>query len=69
MKWINVKDKLPRPSKKKNQAVKCLCWSKSGVFISYYSTTTERFLNYQYPYFLEIKGVTHWMPLPKPPTN
>ena len=56
--WISVKDRLP------NIGCYVLFVRGNKIYgVGAYSDTYRDFFSGQFP----VKGVTHWMPLPKPP--
>lgn len=66
MKWISVKDEMPKP-----HSGLCLMFCKidSGaerVSIGYYQDTYSQWVN-NAPIIGNINKVTHWMPLPNEP--
>lgn len=62
MKWISVKDSLPEVGKK----VLVYCKeNKNDYEIGAYSDTYRGFFVRQTWY----ENITHWMPLPQPPTG
>jgi len=71
MKWIKVSDKLPKIGEmvilflpEKGHRLKSV---ESGSLYITRSTDMKRFrLTYR---AVESKEVTHWMPMPKPPTE
>jgi hypothetical protein len=56
--WISVNDRLPE------LAVSVLAWKPCGPFVGFYDDDTWTVTTDQY----SECGITHWMPLPKPPT-
>lgn len=72
MKWISAKDELP----KENCNVIIYCYNNDNGVITNYVDAAEfyrcpEFGNYWFCDLdyegTEIRGVTHWMPLPEPP--
>lgn len=66
MEWISVEDRMPKTQTGKMAFVDVLCWSESSLFKARYNPRTNNFLN---DHFSNIQNVTHWMPLPEPPTQ
>ena len=66
MKWISVKDKLP-----KNDAVEVLVKHKnySCYFIATYYDIGDRWFFRKEIGHVGTSEITHWMPLPPPPTS
>ena len=65
MEWINVKDKLP------DKHMNVIAWAPDGydqtkrlVRETYYMRGSFYVNGLHMP---ELRGVTHWMPLPEPP--
>lgn len=61
-KWISVKDRLPPEGKF------VIAFSPHGVFPAYY----ESYSNKDFAWWIDgnpVCNVTHWMPLPPPPTT
>ena len=58
MEWISVKDRLP------NHDGTYLVYLQTTVYSQVFVTTFDSYLG-EFPH----KSVTHWMPLPKPPSN
>ena len=66
MEWISVKDRLPQ-EKLFNGLV---CLENDAVLEAHYSNlSTKGFWSLLHGQFREDNKVTHWMPLPKPPTK
>lgn len=78
--WISVEDRLPEPETPikwrdykgyKSVRVLCVCKQKSGKILikeGFY----EKWEHNDEPYWKipgSIDSVTHWMPLPEPPTE
>lgn len=63
--WINVKDKLPEI----NKEVLIYRGSYIGVPMSIYTYLGHDEWEDEYGYWTRAddEGITHWMPLPKPP--
>lgn len=60
--WINVKDRLPERYKS------CIVCSEHGnIRIGYYDRS-DQWVESRYNGNL-VKYITHWMPLPAPPTE
>lgn len=65
-KWINVEDRMPE----KNQDVLVYRGSHIGDMMFYtYIGNNEWEDEYGYWSRTDDEGITHWMPLPKPPTE
>jgi hypothetical protein len=67
MKWISVKERLPEEM----DMTVLLNHKKFGVFQGYLMQFGKHWASVRYlgvaPY--DFKTVTHWMPLPEPPTE
>lgn len=68
-KWISVEDKLPEIQKgMKALSADVLFYSKQGEFIGYYNHNKGIWSCDNSNTCTLIGGVTHWMPMPDPPT-
>lgn len=59
--WISVKDRLPKV--KKN----VLVYGEYGVSVAFLYCDNKHWYITDTEEWDEVQGVTHWMPLPKPP--
>ena len=66
MEWISVKDRLPKPQ----QGI--LFCTKTAVYIGIF-WGENKYVNGNmagcYDEDVRLTEITHWMPLPKPPSN
>lgn len=64
MKWISVKDKLPKKS-----GYYLIANNATSVWVMRFSIRYKKFntLDYECGDIYAVTSVTHWMPLPKPP--
>lgn len=61
LRWISVEDRLPEPNFEDTSSKWVLaCVNHSGVFIDSYNHKHGEWC-------INLKSVTHWMPLPEPP--
>lgn len=63
MKWISVKDELPKEKPHRIQFL-LICKENNVVMQAMFNTKTKTFMNDFQPL---NHSVTHWMPLPEPP--
>jgi hypothetical protein len=59
--WISVKDRLPENGQR------VLCYNKYMYVKDYDCVFYDGDFNWTGSRIGQIEGVTHWMPLPKPP--
>lgn len=64
MEWISVKDRLPDGPE--TDFIVC---NKDGPTFAIYGKKSKKFYNFYERISWEVKGVTHWMPLPELPKN
>ena len=68
--WINVKDKLPETDKKWHESDHCLIFDNTKIqTTAWYSSQSKEWCLSHYSCETSVINVTHWMPLPKPPTK
>ena len=58
MEWISVKDRLPE-----KHTFNLVYSDETGIDVIYFGYRGI----FQNDYADEVKGITHWMPLPEPP--
>ena len=63
MKWISVKDELPK--------IDCYLIGSNGDYVSelFYHSRTDLWMEVNSKNSEPFDDITHWMPLPKPPTK
>lgn len=62
-KWNNCKDEMPEKD------VDILIVDNGLVKFGIYSSFSAKFFTTNFEQFLDTENVTHWMPLPEPPTH
>jgi len=65
--WISVKDRLPELG----MVVLCIDnkkWQSVCFYGNYSVDENHKFYKHDLDYYFELEDVTHWQPLPKPPT-
>ena len=68
--WISVEDRLPETNNKRDD-VPCLVFDKYwGIVVRHYSPYQACWNGEDNDYYTEAIGgeITHWMPLPNPPS-
>jgi len=67
MKWISVKDRLPKCDM--DEVLICSVEDGGGSTTACYNHKKKAFWNIYGTLYSEVDGVTHWMYLPKPPSR
>ena len=71
MEWISVKDRLPKTNSKFGESDYILCYTESKEQVVCWYTKNREWIvaNFKADSTPLNIDITHWMPLPNPPSN